>query len=79
MDSLRKTTTNINTMNKFLKTAVLITVSALFAVSFTSCEKPSDNTDEANIETKDAIIKQYLNHTVYPVYTNLANESDQLV
>ena len=54
-------------------------LSTLLATSFSSCNKNNDNTDEANIETKDAIIKQYLNHTVYPVYTNLANESDQLV
>ena len=66
-------------MNKFLKSAALMILSALLATSFSSCNKNNDNTDEANIETKDAIIKQYLNHTVYPVYTNRANESDQLV
>ena len=66
-------------MNKFLKTAALITVSALLATSFCSCNKTNETTDEANIETKNAIIKQYLNHTVYPVYTCLANESEVLV
>ena len=66
-------------MKKTMKSALLIATVALFAATFTACNKTNETTDEANIETKDAIIKQYLNHTVYPVYTNLANETEKLV
>lgn len=66
-------------MKKTMKSALLIATVALFAVTFTACNKTNETTDEANIETKDVIIKQYLNHTVYPVYTNLANETEKLV
>ena len=66
-------------MKKSMKSALLIATLALFAATFTACNKTDETTDEADIETKDAIIKQYLNHTVYPVYTNLANETEKLV
>ena len=41
------------------------------AVNFSSCNKdPQDNTEETNKAQKEAIVKQYLNHTVYPTYAN---------
>ena len=66
-------------MKNLFKSAALIAISALFAASFTSCEKPGDTTEEANKETKDAILKQYLEHTVYPTYTQLATQTEKLV
>ena len=54
----------------------LIAVSALFV--FCSCGK-DDVTEEKNKETKEAIVKQYLNQTVYPTYGNLAAETQALV
>ena len=67
-------------MNKLFKTAAIVAASLLLTVSFSSCNKdPQNNTEEANKTTKEAIVKQYLNHTVYPTYTNLANEADKLV
>ena len=67
-------------MKKLIKTAMLVAATALLVVSFGSCNKdPQDNTEEANKATKEAIVKQYLNHAVYPTYTNLANETDRLV
>ena len=67
-------------MNKFLKSAALIAASILLTVNFSSCNKdPQDNTEEANKATKEAIVKQYLEHTVYPTYASLATESDNLV
>ena len=67
-------------MKKLFKTAAIIAASILLTVNFSSCNKdPQDNTEEANKATKEAIVKQYLNHTVYPTYTNLANETDKLV
>lgn len=66
-------------MKKLFKSAVLIAASALLAVNISSCNKPNETTDEANIETKDAIIKQYLNHTVYPTYGKLATHTEALV
>ncbi len=67
-------------MKKLFKTAALIAASILLTVNFSSCNKdPQDNTEEANKATKEAIVKQYLNHTVYPTYASLANEAQNLV
>ena len=63
-----------------MKNAMLVAATALLVVGLGSCNKdPQNNTEEANKATKEAIVKQYLNHTVYPTYTNLANEADKLV
>ena len=67
-------------MKKFFKSAALIAASLLLTVNLSSCNKdPQENGEEANKATKEAIVKQYLNHTVYPTYANLANEADRLV
>ena len=66
-------------MKRLFKSAMLIAASALLAVNFSSCNKPTETTDEANIETKDAIIKQYLDHTLYPTYSSLATNTETLV
>ena len=65
-------------MNKTTKTLALIAVSALFALSFNSCGK-DQVVEEKNKETKEAIVKQYLNQTVYPTYGKLAEEAQNLV
>lgn len=66
-------------MKKLMRNAALAAATVLLAVSFSSCNKENEVKDEANKETKDAIVKQYLNHTVYPTYQNLAAETDKLV
>ena len=67
-------------MKKLFKSAAIVAASILLTVSVSSCNKdPQNNTEEADKATKEAIVKQYLNHTVYPTYTNLANEADKLV
>lgn len=67
-------------MKKSFKTAMLVAATALLVVSLGSCNKdPQDNTEEANKATKEAIVKQYLNHTVYPTYASLATEVENLV
>ncbi len=66
-------------MKKFLKPAALMILSTLLATNFSSCNKNDETTDEANNEMKEAIIKQYLNHTVYPTYAKLAEKTDALV
>ena len=67
-------------MNKLFKSAALVAASLMLTVNFSSCNKdPQDNTEEANKATKEAIVKQYLNHTVYPTYASLAEEADKLV
>ena len=67
-------------MNKFLKSAALIAASILMTVGISSCNKdPQENGEEANKATKEALVKQYLEHTVYPTYANLAEEADKLV
>ena len=67
-------------MKKLFKSAALIAASLLLTVNFSSCNKdPQENGEETNKATKEAIVKQYLNHTVYPTYSNLATETDNLV
>ncbi len=60
------------------QTLAPIAVSVLFALSFNSCGK-DDIVEEKNKETKEAIVKQYLNQTVYPTYGKLAEETQTLV
>ena len=64
-------------MNRTTKLAVLIAASVVL-LSVTSCGK-DDIVEEKNKETKEAIVKQYLNQTVYPTYGNLAVEAQNLV
>ena len=67
-------------MKKLFKSAAIVAASLLLAVNFSSCNKdPQDNTEEVNKATKEAIVKQYLNHTVYPTYASLAEKTDALV
>ena len=59
---------------------MLVAATALLVVSLGSCNKdPQDVNEEANKATKEAIVKQYLNHTVYPTYASLATEAENLV
>ena len=67
-------------MKKLFKNTLLIAASVLIAVNLTSCNKdPQPTTEEANKAQKEAIVKQYLNHTVYPTYAQLAEKTDALV
>ena len=67
-------------MKRIIKSAALIAASILMTVGISSCNKdPQENGEEANKATKEAIVKQYLEHTVYPTYANLAEEADKLV
>ena len=67
-------------MKHLFKSAALVAASLLLAVNFSSCSKdPQTNTEEANKTQKEAIVKQYLNHTVYPTYANLAEKTEKLV
>ena len=66
-------------MKHLFKSAALVAASLLLAVNFSSCKDPQDNTEEANKAQKEAIVKQYLSHTVYPTYANLAEKTDALV
>ena len=61
---------------KKLRSAALIAASVVLA--FSSCGK-DDIVEEKNKETKEAIVKQYLNETVNPTYGNLAKEAQNLV
>ena len=65
-------------MKRTIKTKLLIALLGLLAMSVTSCGK-DDVIEEKNKETKEAIVKQYLNQTVYPTYGNLAAEAQNLV
>ena len=67
-------------MKKLFKSAMLVAATALLVVSLGSCNKdPQDVNEEINKATKEAIVKQYLNHTVYPTYASLATEAENLV
>ena len=65
-------------MKRSIKTKLLIALLGLVAMSVTSCGK-DQIIEEKNKETKEAIVKQYLNQTVYPTYGNLATETQNLV
>ncbi len=62
---------------KILKFAALIAASVVL-MGVTSCGKDKI-VEEKNKETKEAIVKQYLNQTVYPTYGKLAEEAQNLV
>lgn len=67
-------------MKKLFKSAALVAASIMLTMSVSSCNKNNqDASEEANKETKEAIVKQYLNHTIYPTYAKLASETDKLV
>ncbi len=66
-------------MKHLFKSAAIVAASLLLAVNFSSCKDPQDNTEEVNKAQKEAIVKQYLNHTVYPTYASLAEKTDALV
>ena len=67
-------------MKKLFKNTLLIAASVFIAMNLTSCNKdPQPTTEEANKAQKEAIVKQYLNHTVYPTYAQLAEKTDALV
>ncbi|MGP1446409.1 MAG: imelysin family protein [Candidatus Limimorpha sp.] len=65
-------------MRKFMRNAALIAAMALLATSFNACKPEQNDTEEADKATKDAIIKQHLEHTVYPTYGKLAAKSENL-
>ncbi len=65
-------------MKRTIKTKLLIALLGLLAMSFNSCGK-DQVIEEKNKETKEAIVKQYLNQTVYPTYGKLAEEAQNLV
>ncbi len=66
-------------MKKLFKSAA-IAASLLLTVNFSSCNKdPQPTTEETNKAQKEAIVKQYLNHTVYPTYAQLAEKTAALV
>ena len=69
-------------MNKILKLAMLFVAAGIMTTSMVSCssdenDTPVNVTKEQN-EAIEALVKQYLNDVVYPTYTNLANESENL-
>ena len=67
-------------MKKLFKSAAVVAASLLLTVNFSSCNKdPQGNNEETNKAKKEAIVKQYLEHTVYPTYGSLATETDKLV
>ena len=67
-------------MKKLFKSAAIVAASLLLTVNFVSCNKdPQPTTEETNKAQKEAIVKQYLNHTVYPTYAQLAEKTAALV
>ena len=67
-------------MKKSFKSAAIVAASLLLTVNFSSCNKdPQPTTEETNKAQKEAIVKQYLNHTVYPTYAQLAEKTAALV
>lgn len=69
-------------MNKIFKSALLGVAACTFTFSFTSCSDDNNDDHQAKVEEQNTSIKdlsaQYLNAVVYPTYTNLANETENL-
>lgn len=67
-------------MKHLFRTAMLLTASLIFAVSFSACKKDKENSNPSGDDAaKLAIINQFVNHTVSPTYTKLAANTEQLV
>ncbi|MBP5782721.1 MAG: hypothetical protein J6W04_04195, partial [Bacteroidales bacterium] len=67
-------------MKKLFKNSLLLAAIAFLSFSMTSCGgSNNDEKEEADKALKTAIVDQYLNHTIFPTYTNLANATDELV
>ena len=70
-------------MKSLLKFPLLVAVATMMTCSFSACSDNDDPTPDTGTSETDAkfeaIAKQYLDHTVYVTYKNLADETEQLV
>lgn len=70
-------------MKSLLKIPLLVAVATMMTCSFSACSDNDDPTPDTGTSETDAkfeaIAKQYLDHTVYVTYKNLADETEQLV
>lgn len=70
-------------MKSLLKFPLLVAVATMMSCSFSACSDNDDPTPDTGTSETDAkfeaIAKQYLDHTVYVTYKNLADETEQLV
>ena len=73
----------LNRYEKFVKIPLLVAVATMMTCSFSACSDNDDPTPDTGTSETDAkfeaIAKQYLDHTVYVTYKNLADETEQLV
>ena len=70
-------------MKKIVKFPMLFAAACMMTMGMASCSSDDDKNDTVDVtkEQNDAIetlTKQYLSDVVYPTYTNLANESENL-
>ena len=68
-------------MKRIFTYALLLAVAGAFTVSFTSCSEDNDNSAErrkVQNEELQSLTARYVNEVVFPTYTNLANEADNL-
>jgi len=66
-------------MEKITKMLASLFVGAIAAMPITSCDKNGDDPDEEGIKAEMvAVTKQYINAVVYPTYSNLAAETEDL-
>ena len=70
-------------MKKIFKFPMLFAAACMMTMGMASCSSDDDKNDTVDVtkEQNDAIetlTKQYLSDVVYPTYTNLANESENL-
>ena len=70
-------------MKSLLKFPLLVAVATMMSCSFSACSDNDDPTPDTGTSETDAkfeaIAKQYLDHTVYVTYKNLADETEQHV
>ena len=69
-------------MNKIFKSALLAAAACTFSLSFTSCSDDNNDDHKDKVAEQNASIQKlattYLDNVVYPTYTDLADEAENL-
>lgn len=70
-------------MKKIFRMAMLLMTACTMTMGMTACSSDDDKDNTANVATEqneaiELLTKQYLSNVVYPTYTSLANETENL-
>ncbi len=68
-------------MKKLFKYALIVAATLTLSMSFTACSDDDDDNDQALTEKEEAmkaITEQYVNNVIYPTYSSLATQAEDL-